>query len=84
VPSQGLRVNAVAYIEALETIVKPWIDNVNGGRLYVFQQDSASHKAMRTQDWMSKNLHNHIIPNMWPPRISPGSQSFRLLCMGRC
>jgi len=22
---------------------------------------------MRTQDWMSENLHDHITPNMWPP-----------------
>jgi len=63
--SQGLRVNAAAYIEALETVVKPWIDSVSGGRPYVLQQDSApSHKAMRSQDWMSENLRDHITPNM--------------------
>ncbi|KAM3186664.1 hypothetical protein ACTXT7_003870 [Hymenolepis weldensis] len=40
-----LRANAGAdaYVETLQTIVKPpWIDRVaNGGRPYVFQQDSA-------------------------------------------
>lgn len=36
---QGLRVNAAAYIEVLETVVKPWIDSVCGDRPYVFQQD---------------------------------------------
>lgn len=50
---QGLRVNAAAFIEVLETFVKPWINSVRGDRPYVFQQDSApAHKAMTTQDWM--------------------------------
>ncbi|KAM3170946.1 hypothetical protein ACTXT7_017594 [Hymenolepis weldensis] len=51
--SDGLRVNAGAYVETLQTIAKPpWIDSVaNGRRPHDFQQDSApSHKALRTQD----------------------------------
>ncbi|KAM3170963.1 hypothetical protein ACTXT7_017561 [Hymenolepis weldensis] len=58
----GLRVNAgaggdaEANVETLQTIVvKPsCIDSVaSGGRLCVFQQDSAPfHKALKTQDWM--------------------------------
>ena len=56
------------YIEILEAVVKSWIDSECGGRPYVFQQDSApSHKAMTKQDWMSKNLHDHINPNIWLP-----------------
>ncbi|KAM3170916.1 hypothetical protein ACTXT7_017650 [Hymenolepis weldensis] len=54
---QELRVNpdADAYVETLQIIVKPpWMNNVaNGGRLYVFQQDSASfHKASNSRNWM--------------------------------
>ncbi|EFN86088.1 Transposable element Tcb2 transposase, partial [Harpegnathos saltator] len=65
---QGLRVNAAAYIEVLETVVKPWIDSVRGDRPYIFQQDSApSHKAMMTQDWMTENFYDHITPKLWPP-----------------
>lgn len=65
---QGLRVNAAAYIEVLETVVKPWIDSVRNARPYVFQQDSApAHKARTTQDWMATHLHDHITPNLWPP-----------------
>ncbi|KAM3186058.1 hypothetical protein ACTXT7_005155 [Hymenolepis weldensis] len=64
---QGLRVNedagADAYLENLQTIVvkRPWIDSVvNGGRPYVSQPDSASsHKALKTQEWMSENFHHH-------------------------
>ena len=53
---QGLRVNAAAYIEVLEAVVKLCIDSVRGERPYIYQQDSApSHKAMMTQDWMSEN-----------------------------
>ena len=33
---QCLRVNATAYIEVLETIVKPWIKSECNGRPYIF------------------------------------------------
>ncbi|XP_046868909.1 uncharacterized protein LOC124461437 [Drosophila willistoni] len=66
--SQGLRVNSAAYIEVLETVVKPWIESVCGDSPYIFQQYYApSHKAMATQDWMAENFHDHITPNLWPP-----------------
>ncbi|KAF2350023.1 hypothetical protein FHG87_019224 [Trinorchestia longiramus] len=72
---QGLRFNADAYIETLQTSVKSWIDSVANGRAYVFQQDSApSHKALKTQDWMAENFHDHITPNLWPhnsPYLNP-------------
>jgi DDE superfamily endonuclease len=65
---QGLRVNADAYIETLDTIVKPWIDTVAQGRPYVFQQDSApAHTASKTQEWLAENFHDFITPNIWPP-----------------
>lgn len=65
---QRLRVNSAAYIEVLQTVVKPWIDSVRNGRPYTFQQDSApSHKAKLTQEWMVKNFYDHITPDIWPP-----------------
>ena len=65
---EGIRVNAAGYIRVLETVVKPWIDQVAQGRPYVFQQDSApAHKAEVTQEWMAQNCHDHVTPNMWPP-----------------
>ena len=36
---QVLWVNAATYIEVLEAIVKPWIDNVRGERPYVFHDE---------------------------------------------
>ncbi|KAM3175288.1 hypothetical protein ACTXT7_008820 [Hymenolepis weldensis] len=53
---QDFRINtdADAYVETLQTIVvkPPWIDSAaNGGRSYIFQQDSApSHKPLKSQD----------------------------------
>ena len=65
---QGLRLNANGYIEVLETVVKPWIQEVAQGRPFVFQQDSApSHTAHVTQEWLSENFYDHVTPNMWPP-----------------
>ena len=66
--TQGMKINAAAYIEVLSTVVKPWIDTVRNGRPYIFQQDSApAHKAQRTQEWLADNFHDHITPNLWPP-----------------
>ncbi|KAM3181725.1 hypothetical protein ACTXT7_013805 [Hymenolepis weldensis] len=56
----GNRVNAYAdadaHVGTFQTIVvKPsWVESIaNGGRPYVFQQDSApSHRALKTRDWM--------------------------------
>ncbi|VUZ43504.1 unnamed protein product [Hymenolepis diminuta] len=68
----GLRANeeadadadAGAYVETLQIIVdKPsWIDSIaNGGRAYVFQQDSAlSHEVLKSQDWTADNFHHHV------------------------
>lgn len=65
---QGLRVTSAAYIEVLDTVVKPWIDRVRNGRPYIFQQDSApAHKAQNTQEWLADHFYDHITPNLWPP-----------------
>ena len=62
------RVNAAAYVEALESHVKPWIDCMAKGRPYVFQQDSApAHTARSTQAWMHNNFLAHWSPDLWPP-----------------
>ncbi|KAM3187090.1 hypothetical protein ACTXT7_003000 [Hymenolepis weldensis] len=66
-PPQGLRVNADAdaHVETLQTTVvkPPLIDSVaNGGKPYVFQQDSPpSHKAPKIQGWMAENFN--IMPH---------------------
>lgn len=65
---QGLRMNADAYINVLEEVVKPWIEEVADGRPYVFQQDSTpAHTALKTQGWLAENFNDHVTPNIWPP-----------------
>ena len=41
--SDGLCLNANDYIGLLDQYVKSWMDRVEAGRLYVFQQDSPPH-----------------------------------------
>lgn len=66
--AQGLRVNAAAYVDALTTVVKPWIESVSKGRPYVFQQDSApAHTTCVTQEWLADNFYDHVTFNLWPP-----------------
>lgn len=65
---QGLKLKADNYITTLNTVVKPWMDEIADGRKYVFQQDSApAHKARKTQAWLYENLMYHWSPDLWPP-----------------
>ena len=64
----GLRVNAEAYISAMDSHVKPWIESIAGDRHYVFQQDGApAHNANKTQQWLKENLKEFWPKNIWPP-----------------
>ena len=38
--------------------------------IYVLTNSTSSHKAMKTQDKMSENLHDPITPNIWPSSFS--------------
>jgi hypothetical protein len=65
---KGLKVNTDEYIKVLEEVVKPWMDQVAGGRPYVFQQDGApAHNSKRTQDWCRANLPEFWGKELWPP-----------------
>ena len=46
----GLKVNTKVYLDVLKSVVIPWCNQVAGGRLWVWQQDSApAHKSKETQ-----------------------------------
>lgn len=67
---RDLRLNTAAYTTLLEIVVKPWIDLVRNGRLYVFQQDSVpAYKAVMNQDWVMVNLHDHTSSNISQPNL---------------
>ncbi|EEC14484.1 conserved hypothetical protein [Ixodes scapularis] len=59
-----LRVNFESYVEVLERVVKPWMDQVTAGR--VIQQDCASaHKAKKRPG--STITCPTVGPDFWPP-----------------
>ena len=68
---KGLRVGAVEYLDVLETVVMPWLDENYGGDddiKYVWQQDSApGHKAKTVQQWCKSNLKDFWPVDFWPP-----------------
>lgn len=73
--AEGLKINKEVYVNAMETVVKPWLEATypNGG--YVWQQDSApAHKSYHCQTWCRENLAAFWPWSMWPPSspdISP-------------
>ena len=65
---KGLKVNSEEYVKVLETVVKPWMDEVASGRPYIFQQDGApALTSIKTQDWSRENLPFFFEKEVWPP-----------------
>ena len=57
-----------AYVELLNTVVRPWITRVANGRPYACQQDSAPcHTSGKCQKWLSANFYDYTSPTVWPP-----------------
>ena len=51
----GLKVNTKVYLDVLKSVVILWCNQVAGGRLWVWQQDSApAHKSKETQAWLQE------------------------------
>jgi hypothetical protein len=65
---KGLRVDTGEYLNVMETVVKPWMDQIAGNRHYIFQQDGApAHNSKKTQNWLKKNLPEMWEKEVWPP-----------------
>ena len=60
----GLKVNTEVYLKVMEKTVLPWIKEVSGERLWVWQQDSAPRRSML---WLQNHCYNLVTPNVWPP-----------------
>ena len=57
----GLKVNTKVYLDMLKCVVIPWSNQVAGGRLWVWQQDSApAHKSKETQAWQQKECYDFV------------------------
>ena len=64
----GLIVNTKVYLDVLKSVVIPWCNQAAGGRLWVWQQDSAlAHKSKETQIWLRKECHDFVPFSHWPP-----------------
>ena len=70
----GLKVNIKVYVDVLKSVVIPWCNQVAGGRLWVWQQDSApAHKSKETQAWLQKECYDFLPFSHWPPPSWPES-----------
>ena len=68
----GLKVNTKEYLDVLKSVVIPWYNQVAGGRLWVWQQDSApAHKSKETQAWLQKECCDFVPFSHWPPPPRP-------------
>ena len=71
----GLKVNTKVYLDVLNSVVIPWCNQVAGGKLWVWQQNSASvHKSKETQDWLQTECYEFVPFSYWPhssPDLNP-------------
>ena len=67
----GLKVNTKVYLDVLKSVVIPWCNQVAGGKLWVWQQDSApGHKSKVTQAWLQKESYDFVPFSHWSPSSS--------------
>ncbi|VDO27839.1 unnamed protein product [Heligmosomoides polygyrus] len=71
----SLKINAAAYKDILEKVLKPWADSHFGEAYWYFQQDSApALNAKVVQEWCAVQLPDFIAPDEWPsssPDLNP-------------
>ena len=57
----GLKVNTKVNLDVLKSVVIPWFNQVDGGRPWVWQQDSApAHKSKKAQAWLQKEFYDFV------------------------
>jgi len=55
------------YVNVLASVVKPWMETVASGRLYVIQQRAPAHTIHLIQNWFSDNIDIFWSKEFWPP-----------------
>lgn len=73
---QGVKIDQKSYRRlVLNAVLKPWAHKFFKSEKWVFQQDSApAHKALKTQEWLRKNVPDFISTSEWPaksPDLNP-------------
>ena len=64
----GLTVNTEIYLQAMETVMLPWIKQVAWDRPWKWQQDSAPcHVSKCSLAWLEEHCYDFITKNKWPP-----------------
>ena len=64
----GLKVNAKVYLDVLNSLLIPWCNQVAGGRLWEWQQNSAlAYKSKETQAWLQKVYYDFVPFSHWAP-----------------
>ena len=64
----GLKINTDVYLDLLNNVVKPWMDQIAAGRPFIWQQDGVpAHNSNRTQEWCRENLPFFFEKEVWPP-----------------
>ena len=64
----GLKVNTNMYLDVLKSVVIPWCNQVAGGRLWVWQQDSTpDYKSKETQAWLQMECYDFVPFSHWLP-----------------
>ena len=67
----GLRVNADLYLEVLGNVVFPWIQQVAGNHLWVWQQDRAPyHVSGRSLAWLEEHAYD-LVDKHNSPDLNP-------------
>ena len=66
----GLKVNTKVYLDVLKSVVIPWCNQVAGGRLWMWQRDSApAHKSKETQGLASEGMLRILYPFLTGPLL---------------
>ncbi len=64
----GLKVGTKVYLDVMENVMKPWLDETYPKDNCMWQQDSApAHKFITTHKWCKPNIVDFWPWSMWPP-----------------
>ncbi len=80
---KGLRVDTGEYLNVMETVVKPWMDQIAGNRHYIFQQDGAPCSQQQENAELAQEESPGDVGEGSVASQLAGLQSYGLFCVGR-